>query len=204
LLLGGIPENYAVILTAPPSDERETIIKNFLKTGAKEKQTTFYVTTEATRIDELYEKPDFYLFLCNPKPKTPIPDLPSIIWLKSKTDLNNLNMALVKASRNVQQRQSVKRILIENISDVLLKDGPEVTRRWLSELITDLGSKGFIILAVLDPEMHPAVHSRAVINLFDGEISLTQTEDPLECRKSLRIKKLRNQDYIKNPIWLKT
>jgi hypothetical protein len=63
-------------------------------------------------------------------------------------------------------------------------------------------SKGFTILAVLDPEMHPPDQAKAIINLFDGEISLAQTEDPLECRKSLRIKKLRNQDYIKNPICL--
>jgi len=42
----------------------------------------------------------------------------------------------------------------------------------------------------------------AILGLFDGEISLTQTKDPLEYKKSIRVKKLRNQDYIKNPIGL--
>ncbi len=35
LLLGGIPENYAVILSSPSSDERDLLIKRFLEAGAK-------------------------------------------------------------------------------------------------------------------------------------------------------------------------
>ena len=42
----------------------------------------------------------------------------------------------------------------------------------------------------------------AVLNLFDGEISITQTQDPLECKKFIQVKKLRNKDYIKTPICL--
>ena len=203
LLLGGIPEGYAVALTGFPSDEREHLIKNFLKAGTKQDQTTFYITTEATRLDNLIEKPNFYLFLCNPKPKIPVPDLPNIIKLRSKTDLNNLNMALARTSRNLQQTQNTtKRIVIEIVSDVLLRHGPEVTRRWISELITDLTSKGFTMLAVLDSGMHPPDQANAITYLFDGEISITQTQDPLECKKSIQVKKLRGQEYIKNPICL--
>ncbi len=54
----------------------------------------------------------------------------------------------------------------------------------------------------MDPEMHPSDQSKAVLNLFDGEISITQTDDPLESKKSIQVKKLRGQDYIKNLICL--
>jgi KaiC/GvpD/RAD55 family RecA-like ATPase len=141
------------------------------------------------------------LFLCNPKPKTQIPDLPNIYKLRSKTDLTNLSISLAKAYRNIEP-SSKKRICIEIVSDVLISYNAEATRRWISELITDLGSEGFTILAVMDPKEHPPDQATTVINLFDGEIALTQTEDPLECKKSVRVKKLRNQDYIKNPICL--
>ena len=200
LLLGGIPENYAIVLIGSPCDEREMIVKNFLESGTKEEETTFYIATEAVGLENLLEDPNFHLFLCNPKSKIQVPDQPNITKLRSKTDLNNLNMALTKTSRNMAQTQGTKRICIDIISDVLLRNGPEVTRRWLSELITDLGSKGFIILAVMDPEMHPSDQSKAVLNLFDGEISITQTEDLLEYKKSIQVKKLRGQDYIKNSI----
>jgi KaiC/GvpD/RAD55 family RecA-like ATPase len=115
--------------------------------------------------------------------------------------LTNLNIALLKTYRNVEP-SSKKRICLDIVSDVLLRHGAEATRRWISELTTDMISKGFTVLAVLDPSMHPVDQANAIINLFDGEISLYQTEDPLECRKSIRVKKIRNQDYIKNPICL--
>jgi len=139
--------------------------------------------------------------LCNPKPKTQVPDLPNIFKLRSKTDLTNLSILLAKAYRNIDQSKK-KRICIEIVSDVLISYKTEATRRWISELITDLGFKGFTMLAVMDPKEHPPDQATTVINLFDGEIELTQTGDPLECRKSVRVKKLRNQDYIKNPICL--
>ncbi len=199
LLFGGIPENYAVVLTGPPSDEREIIIRSFLEAGTKENQTSFYVTTEVVGFEDLSEKSGFFLFLCNPKPKVEVPDRPNVYKLHGKTDLTNLNIALLKAYRSVKQ-SSRKRVCLDVVSDVLLRYGAEATRRWISELITDMGSKGFTILAVMDPSMHPPDQANAVINSFDGEISIAQTEDPLECKKSLIVKRLRNQEYIKNPI----
>ena len=152
-------------------------------------------------LEHLLEKPDFVLFLCNPKPKSKVPDLPNVFHIKSKSDLTNLSIYLAKALRNIDKLKK-KRICIEIISDVLLDYGPKETRKWISELITDLGTKGFTMLAVLDPEMHALEGAKAVLNLFDGEISITQTKDPLECKTSIRIEKLRNQEYIKNPICL--
>ena len=202
LLLGGIPEEYAVALTGSPSDEREMIINGFLGDGTKEELITFYITTKANGLEKLLEKSNFYLFLCNPKPKVRVPDLPNIYKLRGKTDLTNLSIALAKAYRKVDSTTGQKRVCVEIVSDVLLHYKADATRKWISELITDLGSKGFTMLAVMDPSMHPADHANAVLNLFDGEISITQTEDPLECKKSIRVRKLRNQDYIKNPICL--
>jgi len=199
LLLGGIPKEYAVVLTGSPSDERELIIRNFLEAGTKEGQTSFYATTEAVGLENLLKMSRFYLFLCNPKPKVEVPDLPNVYRLHGKTDLTNLNIALLKAYRSIEPSFQ-KRVCLDVVSDVLLRHGAETTRRWVSELITDMGSKGFTVLAVLDPSMHPPDQANAILNLFDGEISITQTEDPLECKKSLRVKRLRNQEYIKNPI----
>jgi len=59
-----------------------------------------------------------------------------------------------------------------------------------------------MMLAVMNPDTHPPDQAAAVLELFDGEISLGQAEDPLEFRKSVPVRKLRNQDYIKNPICL--
>jgi hypothetical protein len=173
-----------------------------LKAGTKE-EITFYIASEATGLETLLDNPNFFLFLCNPKPKTPVPDLPNVYKLQSKADITNLGIALTKAYRSIDQSVTNKRMCVEIISDVLVKTGTNTTREWISGLITDLGAKGFITLAVLDPEMHPSDQSKAVLNLFDGEISILQSDDPLDCKKSILVKKLRNQDYIKNPICLR-
>ena len=201
LLLGGIPKEYAVVLTGPPSDEREYLIRNFLEAGIREDQTSFYVTTEAVGLENLLKNQGFYLFLCNPKLKTKVPDLPNVTKLRSKTDLTNLNIALLKAYRNVKQ-SSNKRVCIGIISDVLVDHGVKTTRKWIAELTTDLVSKGFTVLVVINPLMHTSEELYSILDLFDGEINLTQTKDSQEPQKSLLIKKLKNQDYIKNPIYL--
>jgi KaiC/GvpD/RAD55 family RecA-like ATPase len=201
LLLGGIPEGYAVALTGPPSDERDFLIKSFLDVGVKENQITFYITTETAGLEHLLEKPNFHLFLCNPKPKTQVPDLPNVYRLQGITDLTSLAISLVKAYRNIDQSLK-KRVCVEIVSDVLISYQAKATRRWISELITNLCSKNFTMLGVMDPTMHPADQANAILNLFEGEINITQTDDPLERKKSIQVKKLRNQDYIKNPIYL--
>ncbi len=205
LLLGGIPECYAVALTGPPSDEREQVIHSFLEAGTKQDGITFHITSEPKALKTLLDKhpSTFYLFLCNPKPKIRVPDLPNVYKLHGKTDLNNLGIALVKAYRRLSQKPGLsKRVCVQILSDVLVNYGPKTARKWISELITDLGSKGFTMLAVVNPLMHGSEDLNAVLDLFDGEISLFQTEDPLECKKSIRVKKLRSQDFIKNSICL--
>ena len=93
-------------------------------------------------------------------------------------------------------------ICINNISDALANYSMKTTRKWIAELTTDLISKGFTILAVINPLIHTPEELNNLLELFDGEISITQTEDPLERKKAMVIKKLRNQDYIENPIYL--
>jgi hypothetical protein len=202
LLLGGIPQEYAVILSGSPCDERELIVKNFLKAGVEE-GISFFITTEAKETRNLLDKPGFFLFLCNPKPKTSVPDGPNVFKLQGKTDLNNLGIALTKAYRNLDTNvNQPKRICVEILSEVLEDYGTKTTRKWISDLITNYGAKGFTMLAVMNPAMHPSDQATAVIDLFDGEISILQSDDPLDCKKSILVKKLRTQDYIKNPICL--
>ncbi|MEJ2241669.1 MAG: ATPase domain-containing protein, partial [Candidatus Bathyarchaeota archaeon] len=199
LLLGGIPKEYAVVLTGSPSDERERIINNFLKKGITDDEIVFYVSTEADGLTELLKNQNFVLFLCNPRPKNDIPDHQNVFKLRSKTDLTNLSISLTKANRDMDLTKN-KRICIETVSDVLLDYGARASRKWIAELITDLVSKRFTILAVMNSIMHPPDQVNAVLDLFDGELSIVQSVSSLNCTKSIIVKKLRNQDYIKNPI----
>jgi KaiC/GvpD/RAD55 family RecA-like ATPase len=205
LLLGGIPEKYSVALTAPHSDEREKLIRNFLETGAKEGQITYYITSEASGLEKLLKlESNFFLFLCNPKGAKKIQNLKNVYKLQSKTQLTNLDIALTKAFRTLDESLAgPRRVCIDTLSDILLYHKAEPTRRWLEELIRKFRDNGFTTLAVIDPTMHPPDQANAVLSLFDGEISILREETKAGAEKFLRIRRLQKKDYIKNSIPIK-
>jgi tetratricopeptide (TPR) repeat protein/KaiC/GvpD/RAD55 family RecA-like ATPase len=203
LLFGGIPENYAVILTTPSIDERALLAKKFLKAGANEGETTFYITVEAGNGKTLAEKypTDFYFVLCNPQADSMVQNLPNVYKLKGVENLTEIDIALTKAFRTLKPSATgPKRIWIEIVSDVLLQHHAVITRKWLSGLLPSLKSKGFTIVAVINPQMHPYEELQAVLGLFDGEISLYEKETPRGPVSFLRIKRMTGQKYLKGEI----
>jgi KaiC/GvpD/RAD55 family RecA-like ATPase len=199
LLFGGIPKNYAVILTSPPCDERDLLIKRFLETGLKNGEVTFYVTINPSEVQILAEEfPNFHLFICNPQADKIIKDLPNTFKLKGVENLTDISIALTSALRKLNTSGEVpRRGCIEIISDVLLQHHAVQTRKWLTGLITELKAKSFTTLAIIDPGMHPPEEVRATLDLFEGEISLYEKETEAGLEKLLRIKKLHNREYSK-------
>ncbi len=205
LLLGGIPEKYAVALSAPSSDEREMLLNRFLTAGAEAGETTFYVTVEAGNAKALAEEhqSNFFLLVCNIQADAMIQNLPNIFKLKGIESLTEIDIALTKAIRTLKPSAAgPKRICIEIVSDVLLQHHAINTRRWLSALLPTLKSKGFTTLAVIDPQMHPQEEARAIVSLFDGEIEITQKETAQGSAKILKVRKLYNQRYLEDELVL--
>jgi TolB-like protein/Tfp pilus assembly protein PilF len=62
------------------------------------------------------------------------------------------------------------------------------TRKWLTELLERLRSKGITTLAVLNPYMHSTEDVQAIIDLFDGDVEMFEKESEGGTRKYLRIK----------------
>jgi len=206
LLLGGIPENYAVILTSPSCDEKDLLIKRFLKAGAKEGQITFHVTIEASGVRALAEEfqSNFYLFICNPRADTMIKSLPNVFKQKGVENLTDISIALNSAFRRLDESLSgPRRACIEIISDVLLQHHAVTTRRWLTGLIPDLRSRGFTTLAVMNPQMHPPQEVHAILGLFEGEINIYEKESEKGLEKFLKIRKMYNQRYLESKLPLR-
>ena len=202
LLFGGIPQNYAVILTSPSCDERDLLIKSFLEKGAKEDQITFYVTTKAIGVEDLTQEfqSNFYLFICNPQADEIIKSLPNVFKLKGVENLTDINIALTSALRKLSTSvEAPRRCCIQIVSDVLLQHQALQTRRWLTGLLPELKSRSFIIFAVIDPGMHSSQEIRAVLDLFEGEINIYEKKD---IGKFLKIKRMANQEYLESELHL--
>ncbi len=194
LLFGGIPQNYAVILTSPSCDERDSLIRSFLESGAKKGQTTFHITTRAIGLEDLTKEypSNFYVFICNPKANEITKSLPNVYKLKGIENLTEISIALTMALRKLNAAvKAPRRCCIQIVSDILLQHQALQTRRWLNGLLPELRSKGFTVLAVMDPGMHSQQDVRAVLDLFDGEINIYEKEKV----GFIRIKRMTEQEY---------
>jgi KaiC/GvpD/RAD55 family RecA-like ATPase/tetratricopeptide (TPR) repeat protein len=205
LLLGGIPEKYAVVLAAPSCDERQLLIKRFLEAGAKAGETTLYVTCEAGNMQDAAKQfqTNFYLVVCSLQADLFLQSLTNVYKLKGIDNLTEIDIALTKLFRTLDPSQTTpKRACIDLISDVLLQHHAVITRKWLSSLLANLKSKGFTTLAVIDPRMHPPEEAQAVLGLFDGEIRIAERETNKGTEKVLKILKLYNEKYSENELIL--
>jgi KaiC/GvpD/RAD55 family RecA-like ATPase/tetratricopeptide (TPR) repeat protein len=205
LLFGGIPEKYAVVMAASSGDERALLVNNFLRAGAEAGEITYYVTVEPGNTQALAEKHqlNFHIFVCNTQADFMIQDMPNVYKVKGVENLTDIDIALAKAFRTLNPAaKGMKRICLEIVSDALLQHRSVNTRRWLSALLPTLKSKGFTILAVIDPSMHPSEEAQAVLDLFDGEISIYDRETPKGTARFLKIKKMTGQKYLKYEILL--
>ena len=206
LLLGGIPENYSVILTSPSCDEKDSLIKSFLRSGITKEQVTFLVTAVISGTKTLAEEfqSNFYLFICNPRADTIAENLPNVFKLRGVENLTEITIALTKAFSTLDKPLSgPRRACLGIVSDVLLQHHAVQTRRWLTDLIPELRSKGFTTLAVMNPQMHPAEEFQAILELFDGEISIYERETKEGSEKLLKIKRMCDQIYSKNELSLR-
>lgn len=206
LLYGGLPENYTVVLTSDHCDERDLLIKRYLEAGAVEGNTTFYVTRDAVGVRSLAEefKSSFCVLVANPKLDEAMEGLPNVSKLGGVENLTEMNIALESALRRLgKARNDHRRACLDIVSDVLLQHRSVQTRRWLTGLIPELRSKGFTTLAIMNPHMHASEETHAVLDLFEGEISIYEKEVQNDLLRFLRIKRMHNQRYLESEIPLR-
>jgi KaiC/GvpD/RAD55 family RecA-like ATPase len=123
-----------------------------------------------------------------------------VFKFKGVENLTEISIALMSALNKLPAppNDCRRRACIDVVSDALLQHGPVNARRWLTSLIPQLKSKGFTILAVIDPEMHSSKDLHAILDVFDGEISIYEKETPRGPKRFLRILRMQDQRYSKN------
>jgi KaiC/GvpD/RAD55 family RecA-like ATPase len=205
LLHGGIPQGYSVALTSPSCDERGSLIKRFLEVGAKKGDVTFLVTIDPGELASMAEEQsNFYLFVCNPQADAIVKSTSNIFKLKGVENLTEISIALTSAIRNLDPLlKGSRRICIGIVSDILLQHQTVQTRRWLAGLIPQLRSAGFTTLAVLDPAMHAPQETRAILDLFEGEININEIDTGKGPLRFIKVKKMTSQKYSEQESILK-
>jgi hypothetical protein len=124
-------------------------------------------------------------------------NMPNVTKLTGVVNLTNINIALVNAYRRLAgPPPGPKRVCVEVVSDVLLQHQAVTTKRWLTELIPDLRTKGFTTLGVLNPQMHSPEDIEAVLGVFEGEISIEEKKTRRGLQRFLRVGRMYSQEYL--------
>ncbi|UCD96286.1 MAG: hypothetical protein JSV35_07285, partial [Candidatus Bathyarchaeota archaeon] len=205
LLLGGIPEGYAVALTSPATDERELLVRRFLETGIITGQITFLVSTGAFDTEVVTPKTqmNFYHFICNPSADVITVNRPNIFRLRGIENLLDISIAMNTALRKLNPAdKNPRRCCIQIVSDVLLQHKAIQTRRWLTRILTELRAKGFTTLIVMDLGMHSSQETRAVLDLFEGEINIYDKPRAKSKGRYLAIRRMTGKEYLEAEVSL--
>jgi KaiC/GvpD/RAD55 family RecA-like ATPase len=206
ILYGGVPQGYTLLLTSPPLDETNLLTESFLTEGIDRGEVILLLSTRLRGIasDLAMEKPEsFYLVLCSPRSDLIMGDAPNIIKFRGVENLTQLNIILETLLRNISERgRSLKRVVMNIVSDAILANEINVARRWLFDLLTMFKYVNATTLSTLDPGMHSKGETRTVIDLFDGHLDIEEKDVDGERRKTLTVRRLYGKKFIERELLL--
>ena len=195
MLYGGVSPGSSIVLTGPPCDEKNMIVRRFIETNLESSRGCIYVSSSIDRAQDLLSKHggDFQVILCHPQADMIAAAHPEITKLKTVENLIEINLAFTKAlAQSSSHKSSV--LCLEILDDVLL-DHHDATRRWLMDILGRTKSNQITCLATLNPAMHPAGESQAALETFDGHIDLYEADLHVH-PKLIRVRKLGNRKFL--------
>lgn len=191
-LQGGFFVGSAIVLNAPAGDEAPLLIGQFLKaTHEKGLLISRTLTSAQTIISDGGE--NVKSLVCSDKPISPSRNFLPGKGIENLTDVN------LQISETVGSNQP-KRVVLDILSDILLRHKALQTRKWLTELLERLRSKDITTLVVINPLMHSGEDVQAVIDLFDGNLEIVEQELDGQPSKFLRIKWIHGIDIIEKEL----
>lgn len=179
-LQGGVYVGSAVLLGAPASNEVPSLVRKFLTTSD---ETSLLICRSQSSADAV-RQPEYDKLHCMICSDRPIPPSKNTVLGKGIDNLTELNFQISETLNSVQP----KRIVLEILSDVLLRHKALQTRKWLNELLEKLRSKNITTLAVINPYMHASEEAQAIVDLFDGYLEIIEKDVEGQSRKLLCIR----------------
>ncbi len=197
VLMGGLPAGSSSILTGPPCDEKDLIVKRFVETSSSSGHGCIYVCTTLDKLAKSKSKrpKNLQIILCNPQAETVSSGFPDAIKLNTLS-LTEINLQYAKALEKVGA-DGKPTLCLEIIDDALIDHHISV-RRWLMDILGRAKSDGTACLATFNPTMHPPEETQAVLETFDGNIELR--EDQQLQRKIIRVRKLAGYKFIEKDL----
>jgi len=202
LLNGGIPEGYSVVLASPSCDEKDDLLQQFLGKAVDDGKIAIYVCVDPLKVQPTSEAhpKNLHVLACSSRTEVLPQGALNVRSIKGLENLSDLNIGLMDIIDRVVGVDNGEGgvICIDVLSEILLQHKILNTRRWLMDILPRLRYKGYTVLATFNLYMHSSEETQAVVDVFDGEISLYDKEG--SDVKWIQVKKMFNIEYSRKAI----
>lgn len=114
----------------------------------------------------------------------------------------NISLALAIKDARAKEQATKMVLIIDVLSDLLLRYKAITTRRWLSDFVGKRKSEGFTTLVTLNPLTGTKEDSQMVIDFFDGVIEIFEKELKERSRRFVIVKKMYGKKYSESELML--
>ena len=193
---GGIPEKFGVVIVSPSYDERDLLLRKVVNSALSSGKLAIFLSNDIGRTEDLTSRYPNGFYALSPQADR-ISHGPNLLKIPSFENLSDANISLVLALKDViAKEKATKRIMIIDIlSDLLLRHKSILTRRWLTDFVGKRKAEGFTIIATLNPLTTTKEETQSIIDFFDGVIEIFEKPLAERTRRFLIIRKMYGQRY---------
>lgn len=202
MLAGGLPEGYAIGLVSQSYDERDLLVRKIIQSSLASGRPTFYLSNDIARTRDLTTRFSQNFFALSPMAEKIATDRPNLLKIPDVGDLSNLNISAHEIIETKSGSARSKLIVIDLLTDLLLRNKVLTTRRWLTDFISRRKATGFTLVATLDPSVASKEEVQAIVGVFDGVIEFFEKELQERARRFLVIKKMYGREYSDSELML--
>ena len=201
-LNGGIPEEFAVVIVSPSFDERDLLLRKVVNSALSSGRLAILISNDMGRSKDMASRYPNEFYALSPQADRISQHGPNLLKIPSFENLSEANISLGLVLKNVLAKEkATKRIMIIDIlSDLLLRYKSVVTRRWLTDFVGKRKAEGFTIIATLNPLTTTKEETQNIIDFFDGVIEIFEKPLMERSRRFLMIRKMYGQRYSDNEV----
>jgi KaiC/GvpD/RAD55 family RecA-like ATPase len=201
-LNGGIPEEFAVVIVSPSFDERDLLLRKVVNSALASGRLAILISNDMGRTKDMASRYPSGFYALSPQADRISQHGPNLLKIPSFENLSDANISLGLVLKDVLAKEkATKRIMIVDIlSDLLLRHKSVVTRRWLGDFVGKRKTEGFTVIATLNPLSTTKEETQSIIDYFDGVIEIFEKPLQERSRRFLVIKKMYGQRYSESEV----
>lgn len=196
-LNGGIPEEFAVVVVSPSFDERDLLLRKVVNSALSSGRLAILISNDMGRTKDMASRYSNGFYALSPQADRISQHGPNLLKIPSFENLSDATISLGLVLKDVLAREKATRriMILDILSDLLLRYKSITTRRWLTDFVGKRKAEGFTIIATLNPLVTTKEETQSIIDFFDGVIEIFEKPLMERSRRFLMIRKMYGQKY---------